>query len=239
MSRMLIALGMGLPWLVLTFGAWVGLQLVRQNGQILSRLEAIEARVRSPGQAAGPRSGGTQGLPIGTVAPDFMLPNLSGVPRGLSEFRGQNVLMLFFNPSCGYCTKMVPDLAALTAHVGKEQPQLLVVTTGDAERNRTLFAAHDIRCPVLLQEEKEVAAKYRATKTPTGYLVDARGRIASELAIGADALLKLATGAVIEKETCGDFFGAGWRELARKVPNVVVVSTASGQPTASEHPRHH
>jgi peroxiredoxin len=196
---MLTAFGMVLPWFLLTFGAWVAWQLVRQNGRILLRLEAIELRGRSSGRADGPAPGGPQGLAIETVAPIFELPDLSGDRRGLSEFRGRNVLLLFFNPSCGFCTKLAPDLAALSAHVGNGWPELLVVTTGDAERNRALFTEHGIRCPVLLQKNMEIAAKYRAHGTPMGYLIDADGRIASELAIGAESLLNLATVPAVDR----------------------------------------
>jgi peroxiredoxin len=38
----------------------------------------------------------------------------------------------------------------------------------------------------------EVAAKYRVQGTPMGYRIDCAGRIASELAVGADPLLRLA-----------------------------------------------
>jgi peroxiredoxin len=45
---------------------------------------------------------------------------------------------------------------------------------------------------VLLQEGAEVAQLYRVAATPTGYLIDERGRTASPLAIGAQRLLALA-----------------------------------------------
>jgi peroxiredoxin len=45
---------------------------------------------------------------------------------------------------------------------------------------------------VLLQREMEVASQYRVSGTPMGYLIDAEGRIAEEVAIGAAALLALA-----------------------------------------------
>ena len=133
------------------------------------------------------------GLPLGTVAPDFELPDLTGVRRKLSEFREQNVLLIFFNPQCGFCTKMAADLAALPAEAGDQRAVPIVVTTGDAEENRKLVERYGIRCLVLLQEQMEVAAKYRAQGTPMGYRIDGAGRIASELAVGAEPLLRLAT----------------------------------------------
>jgi len=47
---------------------------------------------------------------------------------------------------------------------------------------------------VLLQKETEVATAYQANGTPSGYLISAEGKIASELTMGAEALLALATG---------------------------------------------
>jgi peroxiredoxin len=101
-------------------------------------------------------------------------------------------LLIFFNPKCGYCMKMAPDLAALERHDSKEGPVLILVTTGTIEDNRRLIEEHGIRCPVLLQKEMEVAAQFQARGTPTGYLIDEEGKIASELAVGAEVLLDLA-----------------------------------------------
>lgn len=184
-----IALGMVLPWLLVAFGAWLGYQLVLQNGRILLRLEAIEKRLP-------PRSESKQqqpsGLPLGSAAPDFELPDLAGVRHKLSEFRGRNVLLLFFNPSCGFCTKMAADLAALPLEGGDQQAIPIVVTTGGLEQNRKLIEQYGIRCVVLRQEQMEVASQFRAQGTPMGYRIDAAGRIASGLAVGAEPLLNLA-----------------------------------------------
>ena len=50
----------------------------------------------------------------------------------------------------------------------------------------------------------EVAAQFRAQGTPMGYRIDKAGRIASELAVGAEPLLKLAATIVADQDerTC-------------------------------------
>jgi peroxiredoxin len=188
-----LALGTALPWLLIAVGTWLLYQLVRQNGRILLRLEAIENQLaprtgKKQREAASPPNG----LSIDTAAPEFELPDLVGVRRKLSEFRGQDVLLIFFNPKCGFCTKMAADLAALPPEGGEGRAVPIVVTTGDANENRKLVEQFSIRCPVLLQEQMEVANQYRAQGTPMGYRIDADGRIASYLAVGAEPLLKLA-----------------------------------------------
>src|SRR5439155_26230373 len=85
--------------------------------------------------------------------------------------------------------------ARLTGRQGCLPPRLLILTTGDAGKNRQFFAEHKLECPVLLQKETEVATGYQAKGTPSGYLISAEGRIASELTMGAEALLALAADA--------------------------------------------
>jgi len=188
-----ILFGTVLPWLLLAVGTWLGFQLVRQNGRLLLRLESIENRLPA---RAGKKQQDAGGLVVGTLAPDFELPDLAGARHRLSEFRDMNVLLIFFNPNCGFCTKMAPDLALLPAEGGADRAVPIVVTTGDADENRKLVEKYGIRCVVLLQKEMEVASQFRAQGTPMGYRIDGAGRIASELTVGAEPLLKLAVGAV-------------------------------------------
>ena len=75
-----------------------------------------------------------------------------------------------------------------------EGPFILIISTGDADSNRQLFAAHIVGRPVLLQKESKVAAAYQANCTPSGYLVSPEGKIASDLAMGGEALLALMVG---------------------------------------------
>jgi peroxiredoxin len=198
----LLVLGVLLPGLLLAFGGWLLYQLLRQNGRILRRLETLERQVAQPARDSRPAPGPPPGLPVGARAPDFRLASLAGGDKKLSDWRGRRALLIFFNPRCGFCSRMVPDLAALPVDPVGDHPLPLVVTSGSAEENRRLVAEHGLRCPVLLQEGGELAARYRAAGTPMGYLLDEEGRIASEMAVGAEALLALAgTGGPAEHGT--------------------------------------
>ena len=179
---------------------WIGWQLLRQNGRILLRLDALEQRF-DESEFGGPAT--PEGLPVGSVAPEFDLPDLAGERRTLAQFRAQPLLLVFFDLDCGFCRDMAPKLAALTRPAdtlshpsgegqGEGCPLPLIISTGDAEQNRQFFREHKIAVPVLLQKDSEVATAYQANGTPTGYLINAEGKIASEFAVGAEALLALA-----------------------------------------------
>lgn len=190
----LLFFALALPWVLIGIGCWLGYQLVRQHGRILLRLEGLEKGFAGgPAEAPRPASTALSGLPLGSMAPDFELPDLSGALHRLSEFRGRPVLLIFFNPACGFCTSMVPELAALAPEGQNGKPLPLVISTGEPEANRQLFQTHGIGYAVLLQKDMEVAAQYQAPGTPVGYLLDETGTLASELAIGAAALVALAT----------------------------------------------
>jgi peroxiredoxin len=218
---MTIVLGTVLPWLLIAIGTWLVYQLARQNGRILLRLESIEKQI---GLRAGPHAGAKRreagGLALGTVAPDFELPDLTGVRRKLSEFREQNVLLIFFNPQCGFCMKMAADLAALPAEGGDGRAVPIVVTIGDVEENRKLVELYGIRCLILLQKDMEVAAKYGSQGTPMGVRIDGAGRIASELAVGAEPLRKLAAALALIQIEPGAPAGGSAEHGAKEDPSL-------------------
>src|SRR4029077_16867891 len=128
-------------------------------------------------------------LKIGEPAPDFSLPDLAGKTVKLSDFRGSPTLVLFWRPSCGFCARMLPDLKAWEANRSNGAPKLLVVSTDSVDDNRAMA----LRSPIVLEKGgMSVGTKCGAAGTPMAVLVDAQGKIASELAAGALAVLALA-----------------------------------------------
>ena len=182
-------LALGVALILGILFCWMFYQLMRQNGRILFKLESMEDALR-------PRAGLPEpepvapGLEHGTEAPRITLPDVNGGRVSLADFRGKRVLLIFFNPNCGFCVRMAPGLARLPVDA-EDAPIPLVVSTGDVEQNRKLIEQHGIRCHVLRQKEMEVAETYGVRGTPIGYLIDAEGRIASDITIGAQALLAL------------------------------------------------
>jgi peroxiredoxin len=187
-----------LPWLLVALGGWLLYQLILQNGRILLRLEALEEQIAPLTAAAAAAAQAPRGLEPGSPAPDFTLPDLSGDPTGLARWRGRRVLLIFFNPQCGFCEQMAAGLAALKTDGSEGRPTPLLITTGDPEENRRFMDEHGIRCPVLVQQKEEVSSRYQAAGTPMGYLLDEEGVIATPLTIGAEDLLALAAVQVSE-----------------------------------------
>ena len=125
---------------------------------------------------------------IGKMAPAFTLPDLSGQMVSLGDFYGKQTLLLFWNPGCGFCQQMLADLKDWEAELPEGGLTLLVVSTGNVEENRAL----GLRSPVLLDDGFKIGPTFGVHGTPMGLLVDAEGKIASDVAAGAPAVLALA-----------------------------------------------
>jgi peroxiredoxin len=154
---------------------------------VLRTVPLAAAQGRGNVAAAAPRP--PAGPQMGEPAPDFSLPDLSGQTIHLSDFRGRQTLVLFWRPSCGFCQRMLDDLKAWEANAPADAPKLLVVSTDSVESNQAM----GLRSPVLLdQDGMRVGRLFGATGTPMAVLVDAEGKIASEVAAGAPVVLALA-----------------------------------------------
>jgi peroxiredoxin len=178
------------PWVLVALAGWFLYQLLRQNGRILLRLEALEEQLAQLAAASAPQA--PQGLSPGSPAPAFELPDLAGKPVSLAQWRGRRVLLIFFNPKCGFCEQMAADLAALRTDGAEGRPVPVLITTGDPQENARFMNQYGIRCPVLLQQKDEVSNRYETTGTPMGYLIDEEGEIAAPVAIGGPDLVALA-----------------------------------------------
>jgi peroxiredoxin len=188
----LLIVGMSLLFLLVIRSLWMNYQLMVQNGRMMLRLEELETELKQSGRAPAPPTPSRPQLAFGSAAPEFELPDLNGTHHSLAEFRGKRLLLLFSGPFCGFCVKMYPDLAALPIDGKGNTPIPVMITNGDVEKNREHIKEYKIRGPVLLQEGMNVASQYMVTGTPMGYIIDEEGNIASDLAVGANALMALA-----------------------------------------------
>jgi peroxiredoxin/uncharacterized membrane protein YphA (DoxX/SURF4 family) len=125
---------------------------------------------------------------VGEEAPEVKLPELEGNTVELADFRGEKTLVLFWNPGCGFCQQMLPDLKEWESQAPEGAPRLVVVSAGSEEANKEM----GLTSPVLLDQQFAVGRAFGASGTPSAVLVDAEGKVASEVAVGAPAVLELA-----------------------------------------------
>ncbi|WP_458194708.1 TlpA family protein disulfide reductase [Bradyrhizobium sp. UFLA05-153] len=172
---------------------WLLVQLLRQHGRLLLRLDALESalpRARAGLLPLRPAPSAPSGLPVDAPAPGFRLPNLSGEFATLDNLRAgdRSVALTFVDPGCGPCAALVPELARLQSTF--DFLVMVLVSRGSPPENREKFGS-DLSIPVLLQANREVAEAYQVHGTPGTVVVRPDGTIGSAVALGAAAIVEL------------------------------------------------
>ena len=155
---------------------------------VVGRLQHGQLPLQSQPQPDVPQSSRPSRLAVGSPAPPVDLRDLAGERVALTA-DDRDTLVLFWNPHCGFCRRMLADLRAWEDRPPDSAPRLLVISTGSLEDNRAM----GLRAPILLDHGFATATTFGASGTPSAVLVDSTSRIASELATGASAVMKLAT----------------------------------------------
>lgn len=97
---------------------------------------------------------------------------------------------MFWNPGCGFCEAMHEDIRAWERRPPPAAPRLVLVSNGDGAANRRM----GLSSIVLLDESFSVGPRFGVNGTPSAVLLEADGRVASEVAVGAPGVLELAGG---------------------------------------------
>jgi len=170
-------------------------RLIVDRGRLLLQVEALESRLGALHEIPSGEVVEALGFPVGSPAPDFALPDLTGAERALESWRGRRLVLVFFDPDCRFCLELLPGLSSLRA-----QREVVVVATGSQDRIRALVEEHELSCPVLLQRENEVSQLFRVPGTPAAYPIDENGLVAGLLTLGSEPVLDLAAGRDAEGE---------------------------------------
>ncbi len=120
-------------------------------------------------------------LPLGTVAPEFALPNTDGTIVNREQFTGKPLLVIFM---CNHCPFVVHLREALAGFADEYQDRGLAVvgiSSNDVENYpqdgpelmKGEAATAGYRFPYLYDASQEVAQAYRAACTPDFFLFDA------------------------------------------------------------------
>jgi peroxiredoxin len=139
------------------------------------------------------------GLPAGTPAPLFNLPDLHSNLVSLESYRGRPVLLVFSDPHCGPCDELAPELTRQYAQWEKDGLAVVLVGRGRLEENRQKAEQHAFPFPVVLQEKWNLSKEYGIFATPVAFLIDENGVIAKDVAIGKDPIVSLADSALAQK----------------------------------------
>lgn len=116
---------------------------------------------------------------IGSVAPDFTLPDINGNEVSLSDYKGKTVLLTFWASWCPTCRAENKHLAEVYPKYKNEGFEILGVSLDRSKTNWEKAVEKDgITWPQvsdLQGVDSPVATKYGVYATPTTFLIDSAG----------------------------------------------------------------
>jgi len=122
-------------------------------------------------------------LAVGTKAPDFKLPDESGKTIQLADYKGQNLILLFYpKDSTPGCTRQLCALRDDFATFQKLNTAILASNPGSATSHQRFIEKQSYTFPILVDADKTMATAYEALKPEGGiqrtvYIIDANGVI--------------------------------------------------------------
>ena len=125
-------------------------------------------------------------LPLGTQAPDFSLPDISGKLVSLSGLAGSSgLLVMFICNHCPYVKHVAPELARLGTEYQAKGVAVVAINANDADQypdDGPAKMAEEARkqgytFPCLYDASQSTAQAYRAACTPDFFLFDDNHRL--------------------------------------------------------------
>jgi cytochrome c-type biogenesis protein len=125
-------------------------------------------------------------------APDFILTDITGKVHKLSDYRGKDVLLIFWATWCPPCRMEVPDLIELRRTVSEDKLAMLAISNERPDVVKKFVADQMINYTIFLDKGNMPAPFgfmriYRTTGVPCSFFINAEGKIK----LAASGLLSL------------------------------------------------
>lgn len=109
-------------------------------------------------------------LEIGTVAPDFTLPDQNGARHSLSDYRGRRVILYFYpKDNTAGCTKQACSFGELYPQFREKGAVILGVSKDSVASHKRFEEKYGLPFTLLSDEEKTVIQAYDVWKEKKNY----------------------------------------------------------------------
>jgi len=106
-------------------------------------------------------------------APDFMLTDLEGETRGLDDFCGVPLILIFWTEDCPRCLQAMLLLETLSR--SGQGIEMIGISDLPAETVKQYVEVNDLSFTMLLDPAKEAFAAYQVEEIPTAVAIHAQG----------------------------------------------------------------
>ena len=153
----------------------------RQRPQPPALLRPLEPRAVAPQP---PATASRSVRASGSRRPRSRLPDLTGKTVSLDDFKGKETMLVFWNPGCGFC-KTWRTISRLGRRTRPRTHRKSSMSRPARPRRTPKWGFRRRWCSIGFATGRT----FGASGTPSAVLVDAQGKIASDVAVGAPGVL--------------------------------------------------
>ena len=115
---------------------------------------------------------------LGQIAFDFALMDVDGQQQKLSEFKNQKIMLHFWADWCASCREEFYTLQNVHDSIKQQNATVIGVNVGQTKEHvNELVDEYGVTFPMLRDETKEIAEKYKVHGLPMNYFITTSGKI--------------------------------------------------------------
>jgi peroxiredoxin len=115
---------------------------------------------------------------FGKEAPDLTIEDVGGKTHKLSDYRGRNVMVVFWATWCPACNLEIPHLIELRKTIAKDKLAILAISNEEPERLKSFVESKGINYTVASLGGKTLQEPFaNVSAIPTTFFIDPDGKI--------------------------------------------------------------
>lgn len=136
-------------------------------------------------------------LEVGTIAPDFELPDQNGEMHSLKDYRGKKVILYFYpKDNTPGCTKQACGYSDRYPQIQEKGAVVLGVSKDSVASHKRFEEKYGLRFPLLSDTERKVIEAYDVWKEKKNYGKVSMGVVRTTYLIDEEGIIRKAKGKV-------------------------------------------
>lgn len=136
-------------------------------------------------------------LEVGTIAPDFELPDQNGEMHSLKDYRGKKVILYFYpKDNTPGCTKQACGYSERYPQIQEKGAVVLGVSKDSVASHKRFEEKYGLQFPLLSDTERKVIEAYDVWKEKKNYGKVSMGVVRTTYLIDEEGIIRKAKGKV-------------------------------------------